>query len=294
MPRIKSGFTGERSLVLPKVVTDIMEHDVLVSILYITDIGYYPKAHNHYRERCEPIDQYVFIYCIDGCGRYEVAGKHYEIGANQYFILPAGMPHRYEADHDKPWTIYWIHFKGELAKYYAQDAIAPQTINPGLHSRISNRINLFEELFNSLNAGYSIENLRYAMTLFHHYLGSLRYIQQYREVGKSADSSNAVEAAIHFMKENMERHLTLAEIAAYIGYSESHFSMQFKQKTGHSPLAYYNLLKIQEACNLLDNTPMKLNQICYKLGIDDPYYFSRLFTKIMGMSPRNYRALQKV
>ena len=67
-----------------------------------------------------------------------------------------------------------------------------------------------------------------------------------------------------------------------------------KQKTGHSPLAYYNLLKIQEACNLLDNTPMKLNQICYKLGIDDPYYFSRLFTKIMGMSPRNYRALQKV
>ena len=39
---------------------------------------------------------------------------------------------------------------------------------------------------------------------------------------------------------------------------------------------------------------MKLNQICYKLGIDDPYYFSRLFTKIMGMSPRNYRALQKV
>ena len=204
------------------------------------------------------------------------------------------MPHRYEADHDKPWTIYWIHFKGELAKYYAQDAIVPQTINPGLHSRISNRINLFEELFNSLNAGYSIENLRYAMTLFHHYLGSLRYIQQYREVGKSADSSNAVEAAIHFMKENMERHLTLAEIAAYIGYSESHFSMQFKQKTGHSPLAYYNLLKIQEACNLLDNTPMKLNQICYKLGIDDPYYFSRLFTKIMGMSPRNYRSLQKV
>ena len=52
MPRIKSVFTGERSLVLPKVVTDIMEHDVLVSILYITDIGYYPKAHNHYRERC--------------------------------------------------------------------------------------------------------------------------------------------------------------------------------------------------------------------------------------------------
>lgn len=70
--------------------------------------------------------------------------------------------------------------------------------------------------------------------------------------------------------------------------------LQFKASTGHSPLAYFNLLKIQEACRLLDHTSMKLNQVCYKLRIDDPYYFSRLFKKIMGMSPRAYRILQKV
>lgn len=189
---------------------------------------------------------------------------------------------------------YWIHFKGELAKYYAQDAIEPKSINPSIHSRISNRINMFEELFNTLNSSYSMESIRYAMTLFHHYLGSLRYINQYREVGVRPESGDAVEAAIHFMKENIERHLTLQEVADYIGYSASHFSMIFKDKTGHSPLTYFNLLKIRQACYLLDNTSMKLNQVCYKLGIDDPYYFSRLFTKIMGMSPRAYRLLQKV
>ena len=69
--------------------------------------------------------------------------------------------------------------------------------------------------------------------------------------------------------------------------------MLFKKQTGHSPLTYFNLLKMQQACLLLDTTDMKINQICYKIGIEDTYYFSRLFSKIMGMSPREYRKIEK-
>ena len=53
-------------------------------------------------------------------------------------------------------------------------------------------------------------------------------------------------------------------------------------------------MKVKEACAMLDNTKMKVNQICHKLGIDDPYYFSRLFSSIMGMSPKAYRMTPKV
>lgn len=89
------------------------------------------------------------------------------------------------------------------------------------------------------------------------------------------------------------KHLSLQDIADQIGYSPSHFSLLFKKKTGHSPLTYFNLLKIQQSCQLLDTTDMKINQICYKIGIEDTYYFSRLFSKIMGMSPREYRKSKK-
>ena len=51
----------------------------------------------------------------------------------------------------------------------------PDGIQPEQHSRISTRINLFEEIFNTLKNGYSNENLRYAFSMFHFYLGTLRY-----------------------------------------------------------------------------------------------------------------------
>jgi len=54
-------------------------------------------------------------------------------------------------------------------------------------------------------------------------------------------------------------------------------------------LAYFNQMKVEYACKMLRETDMKINQICYKIGIEDPFYFSRMFSKIVGMSPSEYR-----
>jgi AraC family transcriptional regulator, arabinose operon regulatory protein len=268
--------------------------NVLWYFLNITDIGYYPKAWHHFRERKEPISQYVFIYCIEGSGWYRTEGHEYTVHANQYFILPAGAEHAYGADDTNPWTIYWIHFKGKLASHFAKQCVRPVEIKPGVHSRISTRIDLFEEIFHTLEMGYSHENLLFACSIFYHYLGTLRYLQQYRDAGRTdSEKNDIVTAAIHFMKENIEKKLTLQAIAEHAGYSASHFSVLFSKRTGYAPLAYFNQLKIQQACQLLDFTDMKVNQVCFKIGIEDNYYFSRLFSKIMGMSPREYKKMKK-
>lgn len=90
MIKRKDGFSGERVLVLPQPIIREMEEDPISSILHITDIGYYPKAWHHFRERQEPITQFVFIYCIEGSGWYRTEGEEFQVTANQYFILPAG------------------------------------------------------------------------------------------------------------------------------------------------------------------------------------------------------------
>lgn len=303
MPRLKDGFPGERSIVLPERILRMEENDPLVKSLYITDIGHYPMARHHYRRRDEAIDQYVLIYCVDGSGWYAVNGNRYEVRKNQYFILPAGLPHEYGATEDENWTIYWVHFKGEHAAIYSEGANTPQTINITVNSRISERNNIFEEILSALHFGSGIEDLRYASSLLHHYLASMRYLRQYRNQSRmdashsnkpfvGSNDTGIVEAAIHFMRENIERRVTLQDVADYVGYSPSHFSGLFKQETGSSPLAYFNRLKIEYACHLMKVTDLHINQICYKVGFNDSLYFSRLFSKTVGMSPRKYRETQ--
>lgn len=286
----KDGFRGERSIVLPQAVVSIIENDPVASSLYITDIGYYPKAQYHYRKRDMAIKEYVFIYCVEGSGWYRVNGKEYNVKQDQYFILPAGVAHEYGASEDNPWTIYWIHFGGPMAAFYATDCITPLDVTPAVSSRINTRNTLFEDIFHTLNKSYAIESLRYAMVSFQHYLATLRYIQQYRSAINNTDTNNLLQMAIHYFEENIERRIQLDSVCKFVGLSASRLSALFKEKIGYSPLNYFMLLKIKKACHLLDNTDMKITQISLYLGFDDPYYFSRLFTKMMGISPKYYRS----
>ena len=288
MIRKKDGFQGEQAVVLPPAIVELEEQDDFCQGLFITDIGYYPKAEHHHRIREKGVGQYVLIYCVDGSGFYVVDGKRHEVKKNQYFILPIGKPHEYGSTEGHFWTVYWLHFCGKAAHVFAEGAATPQTINVTMQSRISERINIFDEILTTLHFGDSIEDLRYASSLLSHFLASMRYLGQFRRAKASAEK-DIVEQAIHYMRENIENRITMAEVLRYVGYSQSHFSTVFKKKTGMSPLSYFNRLKVEHACKLLKTTDLKVNMICYKVGIEDPLYFSRLFSKVMGMSPSEFR-----
>ena len=244
MTRQKDGFKGERAIVLPEMVIQTECKDPLVSSLYVTDIGYYPRAYNHYRERREPISENVLIYCVSGEGWYRIGeqtdkGVRYPeatpLKAGEFVILPSGRPHVYGAC-DDPWTIYWVHFAGEHASIYSKGMQTPQLIKAKINSRLRNRNELFDEIMIALKYSSNIDNLRYASSLLHYYLATMRYLRQYRQA-QDAPSLDPIEASIHFMREHIEQHMTLADIAAYVGYSPSHFSALFRQRMNESPLS---------------------------------------------------------
>lgn len=291
MIKQKDGFLGERSIVLPPMIVEMEEKDPLASSLHVTDIGYYPHASHHYCNRKEAIDQYVLIYCVDGSGWYRLGNMEYKVHKNQFFILPAGQPHCYGSSEDDEWTIYWIHFRGKNAELFAGGVDKPQEIKLAFNSRITDRHNIFEEIFHTLEQGYDIENLRYASSLLYHYLASMRYLSQYRKANRTEEENipDVVDAAIHYMRENIENHISMQDVIRYVGYSNTQFTNLFKRQTGYSPLNYFNRLKIEYACKMLRETNMHINQICYKVGFEDSLYFSRLFSKIMGTSPTKYK-----
>lgn len=295
MARIKSGFMGERAIVLPEQVIDEYRSTPIGVTLYLTDIGFYPKADFHFRSRLEDESfQYVLIYCTEGEGWYQIEQARYRVSANQAFILPKGKSHSYGSVAKDPWTIYWIHFDGQLASYLSDTLDKPVSVYPEKDSRIEERFKLFEEIYSTLRNGYSKNNLDYCSTVLLHFLGSIKYLNAYRgNSSQSGEQRDLVDEAIHYMRENIRKRITLKDISHYLGISISHLSALFPQKTGYSPLNYLSHLKIQEACHYLDFSDMKVNQISMLIGFEDPFYFSRLFSKIMGTSPTEYRSRKK-
>lgn len=292
MEKKQDGFANQKTIVIPLDIKNILANDEVTKMLYITDIGYYPHAEGHYRTRKHGSHQNILIYCTEGEGWYYINDQRFKVKKNQFFIISAGTPHIYAASEENPWSIYWIHFTGEKANVFENFYNKTHSIDEASDARFEARIQLFEEIYQNLEMGYNIENLHYTTLVLWHFLGSFRYIPQFRIINKSS-AVNIINDAIIFMKKNIGKKLTLEEIAHHVNYSPSHFGLVFSQKTSFTPLNYFNQLKIQAACRYLDFSDLKMKEIAHELGFYDQYHFSKVFTKHMNMTPSEYKAKNK-
>jgi AraC-like DNA-binding protein len=287
--RKKEGFEGQKAIVIPrKILLSQCEENKIISSLYLTDIGYYPKAKFHYRQRPHGADQHILVYCIEGQGWVKIKSVEYSIKAGEFFIVPVHETHKYAADESNPWTIYWIHFKGITSGSIVDLIQKKLESNKGFIHYTEERIALFDSMYTQLERGYGSDNLIYANMCLSYFLSSFIFHDKYNPPAKFPEQ-DTINRAIDFMTKKIDQMIPLEEIANSVNLSASHFSSLFKKKTGFSPIEYFNHLKIQKTCQYLLFSDLRVKEIAFKLGIEDPYYFSRLFTKVMGMSPHEYR-----
>lgn len=288
----EEGFKEQLSVILPEYIIRELRNDPICKQLYATDIGFYPNAEGHHRVRKEGCGQYILIYCIKGKGWISEGGRRIAVKANQYFVIPPEVPHSYASDDIDPWSIYWVHFAGKLAAFFYDTLGSPKTISPSNLDRIEDRIQFFYEIIRNLEMGYALENLQYSNVCLLHLLSSFKYISQFRQIQKMTNE-DVVAASISYMKQNLDKKQALENLAAESRLSVSQYSLLFRKKTGRSPMDYFTNLKIQRACQLLDNSTLRIGEIAARVGYGDPFHFSRIFKQLMGMSPKNYRQTPK-
>lgn len=290
MTKIKEGFRGERLISLPENLLSTYEEDPLISNLYVRKIGFFPKVKYHYVQKEKGCDYAMLIYCTEGKGWYRISGNTYKINKNQYIIIPPFTPYSFGADNKDPWTIYWLHFRGTVCHSFIPKQAVPQDLLPNEHSRFQDRFQLFEEIYNSFSMGYIKEYMTYSSICLYMFLASFIYLEQYRYLATPSHQEYPFSSrVIRYMQENIQQTLCLKQLSSYFKYSPSHFSMLFLKETGMSPINYFLRLKVQKACQYIELTNMKFNEIAAKVGFEEPAYFSRIFTRIMGMSPSEYR-----
>ncbi|WP_028551575.1 AraC family transcriptional regulator [Paenibacillus sp. UNC451MF] len=106
---------------------------------------------------------------------------------------------------------------------------------------------------------------------------------------KSVRSDHHTEKVMDWVEAHYKQKFSLDELAADLHLSPYYISHLFKETTGFSITDYVIARRLREACLMLGTTDMPINSICYEIGLDSTSYFSQLFKKNIGMSPKAFR-----
>lgn len=99
-----------------------------------------------------------------------------------------------------------------------------------------------------------------------------------------------IKRALQMIRSDYASPLTLQTLAARAGMRCESFCRSFRQVTGRSPIEYVNYYRVECAAELLCTGGQSITEIALSCGFNDPAYFSRLFRRLKGVSPRVYRA----
>lgn len=277
-------FKGQTFLVMPLTTVQFLQDHPVMNTLFCTDIGIFPTAVGHQRERQEGCPQFVMLYCTAGRGWYELDGVRRVVESDHWVILPPNQYHFYGAEESDPWTLYWAHFSGSKAADWVRFLYGdspwgrPVYLPPDLA-----RLDLFKEIFQDLEQIHRIELLMRGNSGFAHFLSNcqpkISWIIQDDPVARS----------IRYMRAHLQVGVTLDTLAEASGWSISHYSATFKQQIQQTPMQFFAYLRIQHACQLLVNTSHRIQEVAFAVGFEDPFHFSRVFRRYIGMSPREFR-----
>ncbi|MDH6364285.1 AraC family transcriptional regulator of arabinose operon [Enterococcus sp. PF1-24] len=282
----KDGFKDERHIIIPYESSNQLTPHPLISDTYLLELGYYPSAKYHYRERINGVNEYILIYCIDGKGIVELKdGQREELQRGDIFCIPKKTGHYYYSSEEDPWSILWMHFNtGFAEEFHLQDKKLIEVRSKEKNSLLQKH---FIDLFSLGETINSFETIICMSQLLKLILAEIYFLKDHLP----ADQQNIyLTKSIRYMHEHIEEEISLNDLVSHLKISASYLSSLFKKYTGKSPIDYLIEMRVEQACKYLKLSHLKVYEISKKVGYQDPYYFSRIFKKLMGISPKEYRS----
>jgi AraC family transcriptional regulator of arabinose operon len=283
---VRDGFPGQRLRVLPAPLVASASRQPITSRLLVTDAGYFPHAAAHGRSRRHGAEQTIVIICASGRGWLtlddEVARR---LDAGHAAVIPARAAHRYHADSDDPWSIWWLHAIGSDMKDL-MGAISPDG-DPIVRLRDAySAIAAVDEAVTALEQDETLPMLYLASGAAWRLFAQLAS-DRLRGVAPTDDRMQIVQ---QYLRAHLSTSFSVDDLARLAGLSTSHFSATFKSTVGISVVEYVKRLRSARARELLITTEASVAEVGEAVGYSDAFYFSRQFRAVNGVSPTVFRA----
>ena len=247
-------------------------------------------------------EHYVFLYVDKGDFDIFEGGIKYRISDGQGIFLKKGIPVKAYMKQKQGSSWYWIHFydsasdsndstplhMGKLYNTlffpdnYRHYIILPKVIS---NKHVKNIDVKLKSLLALLRSQSSLRHYQLSLELMELFI----YIfQQYDSENKHSKRNIICVKITEYLENRIDGDILAYELEKILGVTYYYAGKVFKNQVGISITEYHTKMKINKAVQLLADTALNISQVSDILGFKSPYYFSRVFKKVMGKAPSEY------
>lgn len=257
------------------------------NLLYLQETGRLQAQKPHTSTRSGLLS-YLFFLVLDGSGTLTYQGREYDLTPGDCVFIDCKKTYSHRSS-EALWTLQWIHFYGSnlsgiYEKYVARGGL------PVFHpSRLQPFQELLEQLYHIAGSSDHIRD----MHIFEKIASLLTLLMAESWHGDSRIAVGSKKQSLQQVKDHLDAHyrdkISLDNLAEQFYINKFYLTRIFKEQYGVSINGYLAQARVTHAKQLLRFTDMTIEQVGVECGIEEPAYFARVFRKVEGIPPGEYR-----
>ncbi|MBD2845490.1 helix-turn-helix transcriptional regulator [Paenibacillus sp. IB182496] len=234
-----------------------------------------------------------FVYVYGGEGELELDGARTALEAGCVFQIPYGRHLVLRSEPQRPLCYYTVQYdytrvvwEGEAAACERPAArILPLPLVMPMPDQAGMRVGMerLYRLWTSKSPGFAGRAQLAFVTLLHH-------VFDQTSAQREADpAEQAIHASAAYIEQHYADPLEREALARRASLSSSYYSVLFKRHVGCTPVQYITRIRMDSAMQLLKESNLPVSEVARQVGYEDALYFTRVFSRAIGMTPRAFR-----
>ena len=260
------------------------------SLLHLQEVGSLTAIKSHTSKR-EKLQSYLCFMVEDGEGELVCEGKRYDLKAGDVVFIDCRRAYSHSTGlnpNTELWSLRWCHFYGPsmpaiYAKYCERGGL-PVICG----ADVSQYTAILTDIYTLASSSDYIRDMRINRKL-NDLLTLLMESSWHREAHTNAPKKMEVSSVKSFLDEHYKEKLSLESVASHFFIDKHYLARLFKEQYGVTLVTYLQQVRITHAKRMLRFTDKSIEEIGLECGIGELNYFSRVFKKLEGVSPSEFR-----